>query len=110
MAEDIEPDRCAALLKALADPTRLRIVEALCDGPKNVSDVATLLEIDLANVSHHLRALRSAGLVHTEREGKFVYYSLDASVIGSHGNLHPDRLDFGCCRIELGKQAAGEAP
>lgn len=103
MTEHIDADRCARYLKALADPWRLRIVECLQDGPKSVSDVALLLEVEMANASHHLRVLHNAGLAKTEREGKFIYYSLHPDLYQRKGAGLHDRLNLGCCRIEIGE-------
>lgn len=90
---------CAQYLKALGDPWRLQIVRALQSGPMSVSDLALLLELEAANVSHHLRVLFHADLVKTEREGRFIYYSLNDD-FRSAGALKR-ALDFGCCKIEL---------
>lgn len=98
-ADTKEAIRCAGYLKALADPNRLRIVQALRMGPLSVSDVALALESELALVSHHLRVLFNAGLVTTEREGKFIYYSLSSELTQLHGS--GPSLDFGCCRIDI---------
>ncbi len=102
MPQHLDADRCAQYLKALADPWRLRIVECLQDGPKSVSDVALLLEVEMANASHHLRVLHQAGLVTTERAGKFIYYSLNAGYYQRKRAGTKDALDLGCCRIEMG--------
>ena len=51
---------CAARLKALADPDRLRIVNLLLGGSKNVSELAGELDTAIVNVSHHLQVLRRA--------------------------------------------------
>ena len=96
MDEPLEPTRCARLLRALADPERLRIVQCLRGGPRNVSELAAALGAEVVNVSHHLSVLRHAGLVLDEKRGRFVVY-----------RLHPDvfrpgegpALDFGCCRL-----------
>jgi ArsR family transcriptional regulator, lead/cadmium/zinc/bismuth-responsive transcriptional repressor len=92
---------CADYLKALGDPSRLQIVRALQNGPMNVSDLALLLDSDVANVSHHLRVLFHAGLVKTEREGRFIYYRLNQAFLNS--GAVKQALDFGCCKIDLGK-------
>ncbi len=86
-------------LKALADADRLKIVQCLRSGPKNVSELAELLGRELVNVSHHLGVLRHAGLVCDERQGKFVVYSLHPDVFHPK---HNDCLDLGCCRLKLG--------
>src|SRR5262245_5983623 len=100
MPDQLHARTCARYLKALADPERLRIVESLQGGSKNVSELATLLRDELANVSHHLKVLRRAGLVQGRKQGKYVVYSLHPTVFrpGRAG----DCLDLGCCRLELG--------
>ncbi len=86
---------CATYLKALGDPVRLQIVKALQCGPLTVTDVAELLDIELPNVSHHLRVLFHAQLVTTEKDGKFSYYRLNSEFLMRRS------LDFGCCKIDL---------
>src|SRR5580658_8415384 len=68
----------AALLKALADPYRLRILASLAgsDGEVCVCDFTDALPLNQPTVSHHLRILREAGLVTCERRGTWVYYRL----------------------------------
>jgi ArsR family transcriptional regulator len=82
----------------------LKIVQALRPGPACVSEVAEQLKEVVANVSHHLRVLRSAGLLVDRREGKNVIYALNPDIFlrteTKPGTL--DVLDFGCCRLELG--------
>jgi DNA-binding transcriptional ArsR family regulator len=92
-------ERCAAYLKALGDPVRLTVVRALRMGKLSVSDIALLLEIDLTNVSHHLRVLFHAGLVTTTRDGKYIYYQLNNEILSSRSSKKS--LDFGCCQLEL---------
>lgn len=63
--------------KALGDPTRLTIAVALADGGELcVCDLAWVAERSENLVSHHLRVLRSAGLVRSRREGKMVMYAV----------------------------------
>jgi DNA-binding transcriptional ArsR family regulator len=63
--------------KALADPTRLTVALALRDGGELcVCDLAWVCERSDKLVSHHVRQLRSAGLVRSRRDGKMVMYSL----------------------------------
>ena len=90
---------CASYLKALGDPTRLQVVRALQTGPLSVTDIALLLEIEVANVSHHLRVLFHADLVTTERSGKFIYYKLNGEFWKNRSVAKT--LDFGCCKIDL---------
>ena len=66
----------AALLGAMADSTRIRILDALRTGELCVCDLAAVLRMSVSAVSHQLRLLRSARLVGSRREGKVVFYSL----------------------------------
>ncbi len=90
---------CATYLKALGDPIRLQVVRALQSGPMSVSDLALLLELEMANVSHHLRVLFHADIVTTERDGKFIYYALNKEFLRNRSVAKT--LDFGCCKIDL---------
>jgi ArsR family transcriptional regulator, lead/cadmium/zinc/bismuth-responsive transcriptional repressor len=70
-------EAAAAGAKALGDPTRLRIAVALRDGDELcVCDLGWVCERAENLVSHHVRALRAAGLVRSRRDGKMVMYSL----------------------------------
>ena len=90
---------CADYFKALADPVRLQIVRALRAGPLNVSDLALLLELDIAKTSHHLRVLYHADIVTIAKDGKYSYYNLNADFLK---NKKPgSALDFGCCKVDL---------
>jgi len=109
MSESSDAARCAAYMKALGDPMRMRILECLRAGPQSVSDIALLLEIEIANASHHLRLMNQAGLTTTRREGKFIYYSLNPEIFSRKGSGRRDVLDFGCCRVLLAEQADEEA-
>jgi ArsR family transcriptional regulator len=102
MRDRLQSDKCARFLKALADPDRLKIVQCLQNGPKNVSDLAQSLGKELANVSHHLGVLRHAGLVQDEKDGKFVVYSLHPEIFRpKESGADADVFDLGCCRLEL---------
>lgn len=69
--------RFAAGAKALADPTRLTLAVALRNGGELcVCDLSWIAERAENLVSHHVRALRTAGLVHSRRDGKMVMYEL----------------------------------
>jgi DNA-binding transcriptional ArsR family regulator len=100
LTQENEVNLCANYLKALGDPYRLQIARALQSGPMSVSDLAQLLELEVANVSHHLRVMFHADLVKTERDGRFIYYHLNEDFLSS-GKLKQS-LDFGCCKIDLG--------
>jgi DNA-binding transcriptional ArsR family regulator len=92
---------CAERLKALGDPLRLRIVDALRQGELAVGDLAELLEAEFVTVSHHLQILKHAQLVETRREGRFIYYKLTPDLLQSAKGGAAQFLDLGCCRIEV---------
>ena len=69
------------MFKALADPTRRRILELLRAGPLPAGELARQFGTSAATVSHHLAVLRDAGLVSDEKRGKYIYYSLNTSVV-----------------------------
>lgn len=87
---------CADLLKVLSDPTRLSVVRKLTAGPQRVGELNDTLGVEQSLLSHHLRVLREAGVVTTQRDGKSVVYSLSKSF--SDGNRE-DSIDLGCCRL-----------
>lgn len=65
----------ADLFRLLGDPTRLRIVLTCLDAPTAVGEIADRLELSASLVSHHLRLLRAARIVRSERHGKQVFYA-----------------------------------
>ena len=69
-------DALARILKALAHPTRLFLVEQLKDGEKCVCELQTLVNANISTVSRHLAILRNAGIVFDDRRGSKVFYSL----------------------------------
>lgn len=69
--------RLADTFRALADPTRVRMLDALSHGELCVCDLATLVDLSESAVSHQLRLLRALRLVRARREGRMVFYALD---------------------------------
>jgi ArsR family transcriptional regulator, nickel/cobalt-responsive transcriptional repressor len=101
LAQDpLQAERCAQLLKALSEPDRLRIVQVLRKGTRNVTELSEELHEELVNVSHHLNVLRNAGLVESRKQGRFVLYTLAPGLLQIEGG-EADHLDLGCCRLEL---------
>jgi len=93
---------CAGRLKAIADAERLRIVEALFRGAMNVTQLSEHLNEQIVKVSHHLGVLRNANVVQTQKQGRFVVYSLHPDVMAEETHSAQDRkLDFGCCSLDL---------
>ena len=67
----------AELFKMFADSTRIKILYDLFDGERNVTEICEDIEMNQSAVSHQLKALKTAKLVKSRREGKSVKYSLD---------------------------------
>ncbi len=68
-------------LKALADPIRREILNLLKKGKMSAGEIADHFEVTGASISRHLSVLKDAGLIRDEREGKFIIYELNASVL-----------------------------
>ncbi|MGC5078138.1 metalloregulator ArsR/SmtB family transcription factor [Agrococcus sp. DT81.2] len=72
----------AATLKSLADPLRLRMLSAIASDPRGescVCDLAELADVSQPTVSHHLKVLKDAGVLVSERRGTWVWYSIDSA-------------------------------
>jgi ArsR family transcriptional regulator, arsenate/arsenite/antimonite-responsive transcriptional repressor len=65
----------SSVLKALADPNRLRIMNLLEEGTLCVCDLEAILELNQSNLSRHLARLKQAGVVAAEKKALFTYYS-----------------------------------
>jgi ArsR family transcriptional regulator len=72
-----------ALLRALADPLRARIVELLADEQLCNCHLAELTGARQTNISNHLRVLRDAGVVETEPAGRYTYYRLRSEAVAA---------------------------
>ena len=68
-------------LKALADPTRREILNLLKSGKRSAGEIADQFDITAAAVSRHLSVLKEADLIEDTREGKFIFYELNTSVL-----------------------------
>ncbi|MCD6067788.1 MAG: winged helix-turn-helix transcriptional regulator [Bacteroidetes bacterium] len=69
------------LFKALNDPTRREILELLKEGDKTAGEIADCFHISKPSISHHLDLLKQAGLVDSVKNGQFVSYSLNMTVM-----------------------------
>jgi ArsR family transcriptional regulator len=67
--------------KALNDETRRQILELLKAGDKTAGEIADGFNISKPSISHHLDLLKQAGLVESVKEGQFIYYSLNTTVL-----------------------------
>ncbi len=70
-----------AVFKALADPTRRRILELLKAGPKSSGEIADAFPSSWPTISRHLAVLRDAGLILAERNGQYIRYEFDTTVV-----------------------------
>jgi len=68
-------------LKALADPIRREILNLLKSGRMSAGDITDHFDVTAASISRHLSVLKEADLIRDERQGKFIYYELNASVL-----------------------------
>ena len=68
-------------LKALSDPIRREILRLLKGGRMSAGDIVSHFDVTGASVSRHLSVLKDADLIRDHREGKFIYYELNASVL-----------------------------
>ena len=81
-------DSTVEFAKALADETRQKIMALCCCEWVSVNDIVARLDVAQPTVSHHLKILKNAGLVKSERKGKQVLYTIDQQ-----------RLAQGCCQV-----------
>lgn len=75
--------RRTAILKALADPRRFQLLEKIAKAgcPLGCSEARAALPISAATLSHHIKELETAGLIHVRREGKFHFLTLRPGVL-----------------------------
>jgi ArsR family transcriptional regulator len=79
-----EAEEMALLLKAIADPVRLRLVSLIAcheNGEACVCELTGAFDLTPPTISHHLKVLREAGLIGSERRGTWVYYRTNADVL-----------------------------
>jgi len=69
------------LFKALNDETRRQILELLKEGDKTAGDIAEAFSISKPSISHHLDILKRAELVTSEKEGQFITYSINTTIL-----------------------------
>ena len=100
-----------AVLRALADESRLTLVEALASGPATAGQLAALLPIARPGVSRHLRVLREAGLVQVRKEAQRRVYQLRPQPLaevdqwlGPYRTLWQQRLDALHTEVARGKR------
>ncbi len=96
---------CTEILKAMADPNRLRLVNALVARELSVNDLAKKLALSQYNVSKHLRVLRHAGIVSVRAEGTHRRYTI-APKLEVRADENGKIIDFGCCSFDFNRLAS----
>ncbi|MEV4396437.1 metalloregulator ArsR/SmtB family transcription factor [Nonomuraea sp. NPDC049607] len=99
----------ATLLKAVADPVRLRLLSMIgshAGGEACVCDLTGVFDLTAPTISHHLKVLRTAGLIDGERRGTWVYYRIIPEVVNKLGALFaplatPAKAQNGPVDVEL---------
>ena len=79
--KEVIPMSMQNTLKALSDKTRRDILTLLRQGRKSAGEIAEAFPVSGAAISRHLSDLKDADLIRDEREGKYIYYELNASVL-----------------------------
>ncbi|UUN30644.1 helix-turn-helix transcriptional regulator [Streptomyces sp. FIT100] len=84
-----EAERTAKMFKALGDPVRLRLFSSIASHEGGEACVCDISDVGVSQptVSHHLKKLREAGLLTSERRGTWVYYRVEPSVLAAMGRL-----------------------
>ena len=85
-----QADQVAPLLKALADPVRLRLMSLVASHPGGeacVCDLAGAFDLSQPTISHHLKVLHESGLLDREKRGVWVYYRARTQALASLGTL-----------------------
>jgi DNA-binding transcriptional ArsR family regulator len=100
MIDLLQSEHCAEMLAALAAPERLLIIRYLRDGPRNVTEIAEMLQIPPINTAHHLSKLHEVGLIQRTKQGRFAVYSLAPNVL-LDTTAATEKINLGCCRLEL---------
>ncbi|GHD32131.1 transcriptional regulator [Streptomyces violarus] len=84
-----EAETAARMFKALGDPVRLRLFSAVASHEGGEACVCDISDVGVSQptVSHHLKKLKEAGLLTSERRGTWVYYRVEPSVLAAMGKL-----------------------
>jgi ArsR family transcriptional regulator len=97
-SETILDEELAQILKALGEPTRLRVFSMLMEGIQCNCEIAERLGLSLSLVSHHVHTLLKAGLVRSKRDpddARWIYYSIDREMLARLGTAMRHLLDAG---------------
>ena len=88
----------------LANNSRLKIVNTLRNGPRNVTEICKETGFEQSMVSHNLKMLEYHGMIFKEKKGKFCYYSLNKKTIKPLMELIDAHMQAYCCKILEGER------
>lgn len=97
--EKIMPKAYKLFFGTLTSQNRLRIINLLREGSKNVSEIQNTLRLRQTSVSHDLQRLKKCGFVSVEKKGKYRYYNLNKQTISSLMNIIDKHMEKFCMRI-----------
>ena len=80
-AEPAAQEQAQRLLRALAEPIRLQVVQALANGERCVCELTAELDLAQSKLSFHLKVLKEAGLIGARQEGRWIYYRLEPAAL-----------------------------
>ena len=84
---------------ALANPNRLKIINTLREGKKNVTEICNITGFEQTMVSHNLKTLEHHGMIFLEKQGKYRYYSLNNKTIKPLMKFIDEHMEQYCCKI-----------
>ncbi len=93
---------CLTAMRALGEPTRMRLVRQFINGARTVTELCENLQVTPYNVSKHLRVLKEAGLLEVEKQGQQRIYSL-VPTFRDKISRNSHTLDLGCCQFDFDK-------
>lgn len=101
----------AQICSGLADPNRIMIIYSLAEGPHNVTEISSAVDLPQPTVSRHLKILRERGIVRSEREGQTVIYRLcDGRVVQALDLLRATLGDMLKDQADLARQVKENTP
>ena len=99
MKSRLSQQEAAELFKALGDGTRLGILRLLFQKERCIMEIMERLDMAQSLVSHHVKILKTAGLVYSRREGHKICYALVPEVKRKLSDSTKEGLDLGCCEV-----------
>ncbi len=101
MTDYAHAKQISKVISALAEPTRMMVIEFLAHQPHHVSELADVVGIPIVNMSHHLGVLRQAGIVEDTREGRKKIYTLSTDYFKTGGQNQLGQFTIGKWTLSL---------